>query len=480
MTSTQNSRKQEIRVSAYSHRTTTITCLTIAAAAIALRLPGLWTNFWLDEIWALQLAEHTETFAGVFTRLSMDTNHWLYTLIMKMYNPGSHWWVYRIPSFAAGIAALPLVFALASKWSRSAGITALILCSFSCFLIVYASEARGYSLAIFFSLLSVWLLEKYHENCSPLIIPAFWLVGTLGIFSNLSFIMIYPGLLLFSLISLWKREKTVPGAAAKTMLIHLIPVMAIGVVVLVLVPKMTHGGGAEQTFLESALTFSSFALGAPDRPGWNHASIGITGFIIISGIWLVSRKSLRHALLFSGSIVLGPCLMAIQAPKDFSFWYARHFLICLPFIYIIAAITLTIPARLQTINGKAMLAVILMLYGIGQFHYLSDFFQHGRGKHLMALKWMADRTEQETITLTSDHHFRNLMLLSFYAPYVPDKKFDYYRDPYKPPQWFIMHSENNAESPDSISIRGTSYELEKRFQSSHMSGFDWFLYARHQ
>ncbi len=266
-------------MSAYSHRTTTITCLTIAAAAIALRLPGLWTNFWLDEIWALQLAEHTETFAGVFTRLSMDTNHWLYTLIMKMYDPGSHWWVYRIPSFAAGIAALPLVFALTSKWSRSGGITALILCSFSCFLIVYASEARGYSLAIFFSLLSVWLLEKYHEDGSPLIVPGFWLVATLGIFSHLSFIMIYPGLLLFTLMSLLKRKATLLELSAKTILIHIVPATAIAIVAFLLVPNMTHRGGAEQTFSESVLKFSSLAIGAPIKPGWNHAALGILALI---------------------------------------------------------------------------------------------------------------------------------------------------------------------------------------------------------
>src|SRR5258706_3825867 len=81
---------------------------TMIAAGIAFRLWGLFTDFWLDEIWALRLAQNLKSPVGIFTSIHFDTNHWLYTFLMWLCGDQPAWMIYRIPSFAAGIFTLLL------------------------------------------------------------------------------------------------------------------------------------------------------------------------------------------------------------------------------------------------------------------------------------------------------------------------------------------------------------------------------------
>ncbi|HEC15996.1 MAG TPA: hypothetical protein ENI99_05405 [Sedimenticola sp.] len=57
-----------------------ITIALILIAAIAIRIPGLFTDLWIDEIWALELLKPVKTFSEIFTAIHFDTNHWLYSL----------------------------------------------------------------------------------------------------------------------------------------------------------------------------------------------------------------------------------------------------------------------------------------------------------------------------------------------------------------------------------------------------------------
>ena len=49
------------------------TTAAILAAAILLRIPGLFTDFWLDEIWALRTMENVHAVSAIFTGIHRDT-----------------------------------------------------------------------------------------------------------------------------------------------------------------------------------------------------------------------------------------------------------------------------------------------------------------------------------------------------------------------------------------------------------------------
>ena len=61
-------------------------------------------------------------------------------------------------------------------------------------MVQYASEARGYAGAIFFSLLAWLLVERYWHSGSKLALVGFWLTSVLGVLSQLTALYVYAAL----------------------------------------------------------------------------------------------------------------------------------------------------------------------------------------------------------------------------------------------------------------------------------------------
>ena len=93
--------------------------LTILAIAIALRLPGLYTDFWLDEIWTWKIASRLTSAFGVFTEVRHSNNHHLNTLIYYWLGDVENFRLYRIHSLVAGGGSVWLVWGISSRRSRA-------------------------------------------------------------------------------------------------------------------------------------------------------------------------------------------------------------------------------------------------------------------------------------------------------------------------------------------------------------------------
>jgi hypothetical protein len=83
--------------------------VAIFLIAALLRLPGLFTELWLDEIRALSNVAAIGSAAEVFTGIHHDSNHWLVSLWMYALGQEASFWMYRLPSFLAGVAAVLVV-----------------------------------------------------------------------------------------------------------------------------------------------------------------------------------------------------------------------------------------------------------------------------------------------------------------------------------------------------------------------------------
>ena len=67
-----------------------------------------------------------------------------------------------------------------------------------------------------------------------------------------------------------------------------------------------------------------------------------------------------------------------------------------------------------------------------------------------ALRFVGERTPRATITISSDHDFRNLMLLNYYGRELPAKRIVYFTADAWPeggPEWYIAHRQNPAGVP---------------------------------
>ena len=115
----------------------------------------------------------------VFTSLHHDNNHYLYTWFLQILGTDQPWAVYRLPSVLAGIGAVFVAGLIGGRGGRAEATTGMLLVALSYLQIYYASEARGYGCAIFFALLSFWLLSRSLQAVRPLNDLAFALAAIL-------------------------------------------------------------------------------------------------------------------------------------------------------------------------------------------------------------------------------------------------------------------------------------------------------------
>jgi len=74
------------------------------------------------------------------------------------------------------------------------------------------------------------------------------------------------------------------------------------------------------------------------------------------------------------------------------------------------------------------------------------------------------------------------MVLGFYVPLVPEKRFEYFKGelPAQGPEWFIRHSREGLPSPSPVLVveNRLHYTLARHFPGSGISGWHWYLYRR--
>jgi len=254
----------------------------IPVLGILLRLRGVFTDFWLDEIWGLRIALSAPSPLALITRIHQDTNHPLVSMVLWAIGPVLHWEWYRLLSLACGIGT---IFLIRNPTYR-------VLAAFSFPLIVYSSEARGYAPAAFF------LLVAYTTRRRLL----FGIAIILAILSHLSGVAVYLGFL--AVDRDWKK--------------HIAPIAFCGWYFFVKVRHLVPGGGPRWT------------------PEFFPIAIGIlTLTIVIIEIVRLARARDRSAIFFAVAIIVGPLIAA--ASYRCPCVLPRHFFVTMPFVLILFA-----------------------------------------------------------------------------------------------------------------------------------------------
>jgi 4-amino-4-deoxy-L-arabinose transferase-like glycosyltransferase len=166
-----------------AHPRVVLTAIIAAAAALRLfRLGAL--SVWLDEGWtAAHVSLPWSRFVAVHT--TREANMGLYNLVMRAWLTfgDSETWL-RLPSALASIAAVAALYALARRmFGVRVGLVAAALLAVHSGAIIYAQEARGYSLLVLMVLLSwVFLLRVLERpglgNCAGFVVMSVFSVYT--------------------------------------------------------------------------------------------------------------------------------------------------------------------------------------------------------------------------------------------------------------------------------------------------------------
>lgn len=123
---------------------------TAVVAGAGLRALAAMNDFWVDEIWSLELGMAATTWASVFWGVAQDNNHPLNTLWMRLIGPEGPPLLHRLPAIACGSATVYVAARLARRHAGpTAGIAAAVLFATGLLFVNYGSEARGYGAMIF-------------------------------------------------------------------------------------------------------------------------------------------------------------------------------------------------------------------------------------------------------------------------------------------------------------------------------------------
>lgn len=433
------------------------------ATGLALRLRGITTDFWLDEIWSLQLAHQADSLLAIFTRLAHDNNHPLNTAYLFLVSPHTgNWALYRAHSLLAGLALLAVLIPLGRTGVERVLIA--VFASLSAPLVLYSTEARGYMLAAAFSVgaYAAWRRDR------PL---WFGISASVALLAHLSAIVIYAGLIAAACVRVARRESSARELAA-----HALPLATALWLYFTFVRVMEIGGGPPNSKLEVALAAASSAAGwGGNRP---VTAVGVLFLVTLAfEIWR-RRNEPADAVFFAVALLLAPAVAL--AFHESGFVATRYVLVCVPFALLLLA---SLCARLWQWRRVAALALV-GLWVAGSAKQIAPFLRDGHGHYLQALTYMTQASGGRAV-VASDADFREKMIIGFYRPYLPAGHELRYltkedRQTCAPAEWHLIELFGHPSSkPDRLERDGATYERTVTFVAG-ASGWGYVLYRRPQ
>lgn len=464
-----------------SRRTTWLTCALIVAIAAVLRLIPATGDFWLDEIWTWFTVRRLDSAVDVFTRIHHSNNNHLNSLLFFWIGERSDWVVYRIPSLAAGIGGVALAAVLAGRRGNLEAILAALLTG-GCFaLIHFSSEARGYSLAVFFALATTWTLRKHLERPRIRTAVLFGICVILGFLAHLVFLFHWAGAAAQSARRWLRTPEDRLRGLARWLLLHAAPFAAFLWLYQTDLRLLSVGGGNPTEWPSLFARTVGFSLGLPVIPELALPYLLGVAAIAFAGLRLMQREGDDEWLAMLVTIFVAPLLViATMRPEVVA---VRYFLIGIALFLLIGSRLL---ASLWRAGGwrRSTAIAATSLFLVGNAAHLVPFLQHGRGGYRDALLFMAEHSPEGRIRVGSDHDFRIGQVLRFYEASLPETVTLIYQTrenrPRSGPDWLIRHAGRRPELPleEIRDEHGNRYRLAREFDHGAISGFYWAVYRK--
>jgi hypothetical protein len=164
----------------------------ITAVAVISRLANLWQPMRYDEsiTWAYFVGRSWHT---VVSSYQFPNNHVFFSLLAKATSSLAPFqpWALRLPAFVAGVAIVPLTWAVGRRVaSPTVGLIGAALAAGSTSLILYATNARGYSLVVVLFLVLLLLADRLRVAPTIRGFALYALLGALGLYAIP--VMLYP------------------------------------------------------------------------------------------------------------------------------------------------------------------------------------------------------------------------------------------------------------------------------------------------
>lgn len=457
----------------------------VVAVAATLRIPGLYTDFWLDEVWSLERALAIESPLEVFTAIRTFNNHHLNSLVLfaigdrQLGEPP--WLIYRLPALAAGIGSVILAGALARRRAPQAGWLALLLAGTSFPLVYYSSEARGYSFLVFFALLSLLLLLRYDESGLSRYKYGYWASSVLGFLSQLVYLFFFMGALAWSYLRQGRRAfegENLP--TPKLVRLHDLPLLALLVLFIVDLRHSDFGAAVSFSGVDVFVSTVSMAIGGPPGGAVAYIACAVAFFVVALELTWLRREGSELWVLFATAMVVFPLLVTLAARPQYM--SPRYFLVGIALFQLLLAGFLARTWRAGTMGRLVVVAALGLAVG-GNMLNLMNFWSSGRGGYSDAVRWIADRNPEASVGSASD---LTRVMIDYYSGIEQEADGVRYLSVEQRPiggwDWWVERRLSNATLPPSeiTDEAGVRYTLERSYPVFWLSGVAWHLYARHE
>ena len=465
--------------------------LAIAVASFAVgtvvRVFAAQNDLWFDEVWTLELLrERVHSFGDVFINIKHSNNHHLVSLWMWLVGQNASALTYRLPSVVASIGTVALAGFIGARRSCVEGCIAVILTSSSYLLVHYGTEARGYSLAIFFALLAWYALQQFEERRSRTWTVVFWTAAVLGFLAHLEFAICFAGLVAWALWRFVRYRSKWRQAFLDLFALFTVPIVLLLAFYFVAIRGMEVGGGPKYQVTPLLIKTASYMLGGPA----SGAAAGIAALLAVASIYVVLVYLMferdDHWIFYAVVIVAPLGLIAILLPVPLS---VRYFMVSVAASLVLLSSGYAALLR-RGVAGLGIGLTLLAIFVAGNAVNTVNLLRFGRGQYLAALRFMEKNSDAREVVITSDHDFRNAMLVNYYKRYL--ERPDYIRYMHGPAlreeyvrtngsslgaEWLILHRFDLMAQAERVTDNyGNNYQLVSIYRYSDLSGWNWLLY----
>ncbi len=437
-------------------------------------------DLWFDEIWSINAAESASSALDILARFRHDNNHPLNTLYLYLVGESRHPLSYRLMAIASGIGSVFLAGLIGRQRNRVEGLIALVLFGTSYPLLLYFSEARGYSTAIFLALVGYYMLISgagefgFRRRC------IFWFVVALGLLAHATFVMPLFGFVVLSFEYHRSRSAYISIALVKVVQDYWFPAVLFVLYYLYFLRHVAIGSGPVFSYYHQFSTATAYLLGLPDHPFARLFAVGVFLALVFAGTKLLRESNSMQWTFFPAVIVISPLLLILYTKPDY--FYFRYILLPFPFFYLLLAFILAYLFSSLRNSGKPIAVLILMAFVAGQWVHIGPLLKYQRGNYIDLLQTMVERSSGSALFVASDYDFRNGMLVNYYKKFIDGgSEIVYVSHGFRSdlqPRWFITHHlDPDHVAPAAIKVTELGrFNIIASYLSSGDSGWNWYLY----
>lgn len=330
------------------HPGVTLGTITVAtAAACCLRLGS--RSIWGDE--AISISYALRSLHGLAASVRADPNMSLYYAALWVWTRafGDGVDAVRALSIVFAAATLPIVYALGVRlFGRAAGLFAALALATNAFFLVYAQEARGYSLVTLMCALSMYFFLDALDRSRRWSLAGYVIVSTLAFYAHYFAVYVTLVQLVFLLAVARREALTRRWTAAYAAIGLLVAPMAYGALALGENPiSWIHRPGIHQ------LVGASRSIG-----GDGTAPLLVALVVLAVGLPFAFRTRPRRAALgLVAAWLLVPPVLSFLVSQVHPMFLARYLVVSLPALALLlgAAVTAVRPPSLGVASAAAVL-----------------------------------------------------------------------------------------------------------------------------